>query len=508
MPFHDFPSPPRADAAAAHYELLADGLRRAGYSLDACQEYLGVPNLADFFEGHAKLELETLIDSPISALVQVFLLGRAVEAALLEAQLGEAFVGACRETGLLLASDAAPTALVASAALYPFAGAAIASDRVTPLPGLEDQPQPDVVYPACTRSAQLFLGLLPRRPVGRFLEVCGGCGPAALLAAQFCGESTASDLEPRSAAFAAFNGRLLGVGNFRSIAGAYYQGTEGLYDLIAAHPPYMPSLGSTHTYYGGGNDGTEIVRGLLAQLPEKLSPGGLFYAVAMLPQGAAATVEQNVRAWIGQQAPHFDVFFFPQTTSSIHQLALSIAVKNKGGIPVVTQYEQALRGLGHREFLMGALLVRRHVGAEDPVDTRRKLAPRSDWEELQWCVDFAVVLKQPQIAQQLLEDSPRIRPEFELHATHKPSPEGLPPVRFQAVTAYPFAMETEIQAWMSYLLARADGTRTGQQLLESLIDDQVVHPETSAEKFAQLLGVLIAGGFLESSICPLPVAAE
>ncbi len=508
MPFTQFPHPPIADAPSEVYHALREGIRRAGYTAPACQQYLGLENLADFFEGHNNLEFDRRIDSPLSAMSQVFLLGRAAEVAVLEAQLGVDFVEACRAAGLLISYDEAPDALIASVALYPFSGVAIASDRVSSLPGLYDLPQSDVVYPGCTRSAQLFLGLLPRRDCGRFLEVCGGCGPAALLAAEFAQESTASDLEPRSAAFAAFNGRLMGFSNFQSIAGAFYEGSTGLYDLIAAHPPYMPSLSATHTYYGGGADGTEILRGLLAQLPGKIAPGGLFYAVAMIPQGAEATLEQNVRKWIGEEARHFDVFSFPQSTNSIHQLALSIAVKNKGGIPVVAKYEQALSQLGHREFIMGALIVRRHQGEEDPVDTRRKLGPRTDWEELLWCVDFVVALKQPDIAERLLADAPKIRPEFELHATHKPSPEGLPPVRFQAITSYPFAMETEVQGWMSYLLARADGTKTGRQLLDSLIGDQLVHPETPPERFAHLLGVLVAGGFLESSICPLPAAAE
>ncbi len=507
MAFTSFPAPPRSDAPAETYAAIRLGLEKSAYTASAVSEYLKLDTIADFFEGHAGFEVDPLIDSPLTALAQVFLLGRAADSQLLTVHLGEEFVRACLEIGLLLRSDASADALVCSAALYPFWDQWVASDRVVALPGLEDENQTDVVYPAATRSAQMFLGLLPRRECGRFLEVCGGCGPAALLAGEFARETTTSDLEPRSASFAAFNGRLLNLDNFSSITGSFFEGTEGPYDVIAAHPPYMPSLGGGNTYYGGGRDGTEVLRGLLAQLPGKLSPGGLFYAVAMIPEGEQATLEQNVRRWIGDEAKGFDVFSFPQSVNSIHQLALSVAVKNGGGIPVLNRFEKDLAALGHQEFILGALVVRRHVGAEDPVNVRRKLSSRSGWRELMWCIDLTCALKQDGIGEQLMADAVRIRPEFQLLATHKPSPEGLPPVKFQAITHYPFSMESEIQGWMSYLLARADGSKSGKELMDSLVQDQLLHPETPAESFAKLLGTFVAGGFLESSICPLPEAA-
>lgn len=508
MPFTSVTPPPRADASPDAYAAIRLGLEHAEYSQPAVCEYFHLKDFADFFEGHAPTDFSLDIGSPLGALSQLFLLGRSLEDALLRAQLGDAFVDACVETGLLLASDAAPSAWIASAALYPLKEIWIASDRVVPLPGMEGKTHADVVYPAATRSAGMFLTLMPRRACGRFLEVCGGCGPAALLGGEFADESTASDLEPRSAAFAAFNGRLLNLDNFRSIAGSYYDGTVGLYDVIAAHPPYMPSLGGSDTYYGGGKDGTEILRGLLAQLPGKLAPGGLFYAVAMIPQGPSASLEQNVRRWIGDQAPSFDVFSFPHRNTSVHDLALSVAVKNSGGMQQLFRFEQELAGLGHSEFVLGALIVRRHSVEEPPINIRRKLAPQCGWRELLWCVDWECAAKEPGLVLQLMDHPVRVRPEFELHATHKPSPEGLPPVRFQAITQYPFAMESDIQDWMSYLFARADGSLTGAGLMKSLIDDQLLHPETPTEAFAQLLRTFVSGAFLETPICPLPAAAE
>lgn len=508
MPATEFPVPPIATAPPDTYVAIRRGLEDAGYSQPAICEYLGLRKLSDLFEGHAPTEFALEIDSPLSALCQVFLLGRAAASVLLRAQLGDAFVDACMATGLLIPSDAAPEAWTASVALYPLEEIWVASDRVIPLPGLESKQQLDVVYPAATRSAHMFLTLLPRRQCGRFLEVCAGCGPAAVVATEFADEVTASDLEPRSSAFAAFNGALQNAGDFRAIAGAYFEGTEGHYDLIAAHPPYMPALSEASTYYGGGLDGTEVLRGLLAGLPERLAPGGFLYAVAMIPQGPSATVAANVRSWIGEEGSHFDVFSFPFRTTSIHDMALSASVKSGKGMAELLRFEREWAALGHSEYVLGALLVRRHLGEEEPVDCQRKLASGTGWRELLWCMDWERMAKDAGVLPALMQHPVRVRPEFELHALHKPSPEGLPPVEFRAVTQYPFAMESQIQDWMSYLFARADGSLTGAQLRESLIADQLLHPGTPEGAFAQLLCTFVSGGFLETSICPLPEAAE
>lgn len=508
MPATDFPAPPLASATPETYAAIRRGLEDAGYSQPAISEHLGLRRFADLFEGLAPSEFGLAIDSPLSALCQVFLLGRAASRALLLAQLGDAFVEACRETGLLIPSDEAPDAWTASAALYPLEEIWVASDRVVPLPGLEGRAQPDVVYPAATRSGRMFLTLLPRRACGRFLEVCAGCGPAAVIATDFADEVTASDIAPRSAAFAAFNAALQHADRFQSVAGSCFEGTNGEYDCIAAHPPYVPSMSSETTYYGGGKDGTEVLRGLLAGLPEKLAPGGIFYAVAMIPQGPGATLMANVRRWIGEEAAQFDVFSFPFVTTSIHDMALSAAVKSGRGMDELFSFKRAWAAMGHAEYVLGALLVRRHKGEETAVDCQRKLASRTGWRELMWCLNWEQMTKEAGVLDALMQHPLQVRPEFELHALHKPSPEGLPPVEFRALTQYPFSMESQIQDWMSYLFARADGSMTGAQLRGSLIADQLLHPDTPERVFAQLLCTFVSGGFLESPICPLPEAAE
>ena len=505
MPEFDVSQPPRSDASADMYAALRAGLENAGYSQPAVCEYFGLAEFADFFEGHAPTGFPLAIESPLAALCQLFLLGRSMDAALLQANLGEPFVDAALETALVGRLDPNSDALIASASLYPLKDLWIASDRVVPAPGTG--PRTDIVYPAATHSAGMFMTLLPRRSCARFLEVCGGCGPAAVLAGEFADETTASDLEPRSAAFAAFNGRLQNLDNFHSISGSFYTGTPGLYDCIAAHPPYMPAMGSKETYYGGGSDGTEVMRGLLAELPERLSPGGLFYAVVMVPQGRDTTVEQNLRIWLGESASQFDVFTFPHRSTSAYDLALSAVLKSRGGMPELVQHERALVSLGHQEFVLGAILLRRHLGHELPIDCRRKLSPSSGWRELLWCVDWEVQAKGAAELPKLLAGTLRLHAGFELHATHKPSPEGLPPVSFRAITSYPFAMESHVQGWMSHLFARADGSLSGEQLMSSLIEDELLHPETPALEFAQLLRTFVSGGFLETSICPFPSAA-
>jgi hypothetical protein len=67
---------------------------------------------------------------------------------------------------------------------------------------------------------------------------------------------------------------------------------------------------------------------------------------------------------------------------------------------------------------------------------------------------------------------------------------------FRLEIDHPFRMEIRVQPWVPHLLAIADGSVTGAELLEKLKQDGAVHPETPPEEYASMLAVLVSGGFL------------
>jgi hypothetical protein len=71
---------------------------------------------------------------------------------------------------------------------------------------------------------------------------------------------------------------------------------------------------------------------------------------------------------------------------------------------------------------------------------------------------------------------------------------------------HPFEMRIAVQPWTAQLLARADGSRTGAELLETLETEGVVQADTPPLEFARVLAQLASGGFLELSGFRLPAA--
>ena len=89
--------------------------------------------------------------------------------------------------------------------------------------------------------------------------------------------------------------------------------------------------------------------------------------------------------------------------------------------------------------------------------------------------------------------------ETRMRVEHRLAEEGWAPESYALETEYPFALEIPAQAWTAHLLALADGSRTGAELLDMMKAEGVVLPQTPAPEFAGILAQLVSGGFLELS---------
>jgi SAM-dependent methyltransferase len=503
------PPPPRHDLTEDRYAALRAVFSRYGYEERSVLERVGAAALPDIFEGGFHESIRAEVDDGLDVLIHAFLLGRGLPRSVLEAKLGGEFVEACLAQGLLR-DMTRQQRLFATVSIQPSmpenAGLWIVSDRVVPAPEALMPGGPDLVYPTVTPSAEVFLRFLPRRECARFLEVCAGCGPAATLAGEFAMQVVASDIDARAIHFARYNARLNETPSFRGVTASLYEDLSGEFDVIAAHPPYMPSDGPVEVFYGGGIDGSDLLRQLIAGLPGRLQPGGLFYSVAMIPEGDALSAEDRVRQWLGEGASQHDVFLFPVHERTLVEAAYEAAAKLGKGMDAVSRYRRTLLQMGHRRFVYGALMVRRHKGEERTIQVRRKIAERSSWRELLWCVDWESAIKDAPVGQALLESMISTSNELEVQVSHRAGQDGLKAVSFRAIARYPFEMESQIQGWMAMLLGMAGRPQPGVALMEAAKQEGLIHPETPAGEFARLLAMFVSGGFLESGLCPLPIS--
>ena len=148
-----------------------------------------------------------------------------------------------------------------------------------------------VIVPRSFIAELLRDGLRPwmRRPVRRALDLCTGSGCLAVLLAHAFPRARidATDISRGSLAVAAANvARYRLAPRIRLMRGDLFDGLQGeRFQVIVANPPYvtarsMKRLPREHRHeptlaLGGGEDGLELVRRILAGAHEHLSPDGV-----------------------------------------------------------------------------------------------------------------------------------------------------------------------------------------------------------------------------------------
>ena len=258
--------------------------------------------------------------------VQVFARGRPTEAEAAREMCGEAVLPALLRTGLLRPARKIPETLVCPVWLYPLSGLVIASDRVDDPDGEPFTPPADVVFPAIYAGTLRFLALLPPVCGGEALDLCGGSGIGALVLSGTARTAVSADLAERSALFAEFNARLNDV-PVESVCGDLYEPLAGRqFDVITAHPPFVPATGQNMVYRDGGDTGEEVIRGVVAGLPAHLRPGGVCVILCVARDTEQQTFEQRAQEWLGPEPDGFDVVFgldkvltVPEVVESIHK---------------------------------------------------------------------------------------------------------------------------------------------------------------------------------------------
>ncbi len=146
---------------------------------------------------------------------------------------------------------------------------------------------PEILARANTVEGNELLG--PVEEIGAVADICTGSGCLAVIAARLFPYATvdAVDLSPDALEVAAINVEALGDGRIALHRGDLFEPLgEARYDLVISNPPYvdeetMERLPAEYRAepamaLAGGFDGLDIVRRLLAEVPEHLNPGGFF----------------------------------------------------------------------------------------------------------------------------------------------------------------------------------------------------------------------------------------
>lgn len=447
-----------------------------------------------------KVRTDRLVDpsDPQSLLVQLLIDGEPVRWTTVRDTLGRE-LEILEELGLLQTSILDKDFCTASVALYPDEAMYIASDKHSNLDSVAIGVPGDIVYSAMTPETHRFADLMPRRQCTDYLELCSGTGIAALIAARtFAANAWAVDITERSTRFAQFNAALNGLENVTAIAGDLYEPVAGkTFDVIVAHPPYVPSFETEMVFRDGGEDGEQITRRIIAGLGEHLRPGGQFHCDCMMTDRIDAPLEKRIREMLGPSASDFDIILGQAGILEPEDFLIRMIRTQNLPPDALSRRRDTLERLGVERFVNAAFLIQRRKSAR-PVVTRRRMVSSATTAEhfqsyLQWSTTSA---RWGENLDRLLESRPRRSPDVELHSHSAWRGGRWTVVESSLVTRTPFATEANCPAWFATLLARCDGAMTAREHLKHLRDIGVI-PESGAEReFAVLIGRLIDGGFV------------
>ena len=485
------PPMPLRIGAEADFAALRSAFESAGFTESRVCERLGLEHVSQFrLEGARHLHEEP--EDPEGLLIWLLMEGGAVSAA----NFARIPLAELEALGVVAAEESSPGQITATVLLTPVQGLYIASDRPRPPEGKPAPLLDDFVYPAIVSNTDLFLNLLPSAPCDAFLDLCSGTGIAALRAASSgARHAWAFDVTARSTHFAEFNRRLNAISNVTTARGDLYEPAGGLtFDCIAVHPPYVPVYRPQMIFDSGGQDGEQIVRRIIEGLPRYLRPGGRFYALTM-GTDRQIPFEQRLRDWLGPEQAEFDVAFAVRRELTPREHAAEAVIRNRGRVEDIQAWRELFERSGIKGLAYGFLAIQRRDRSRPVFTVRRQIGSATGPAEHAWMVAWETRVAQGDLAE-LLQARPRASHDTRLHVEQRLTAEGWQAQTFRLEIDYPFRMETLAQAWTAHLLALADGSMTGAELLEKLKAQGTLHPDTPPHEYAQILALLVSGGFL------------
>jgi hypothetical protein len=307
-----------------------------------------------------------------------------------------------------------------------------------------------------------------------------------------------ADVTARSAFFAEFNARLNGAA-MESLCGDLYAPAAGRqFDLISAHPPFVPTFGKSMVFRDGGDTGEEITRRTIEGLPEHLRPGGTCVIVCTARDTEDGTFQERARAWLGAASDEFDVVLGWERRYSVEEAVdgLRKRLLAEGGEDAPRLLTERLREFGTRQFVHGALFLRRCDGPIAAAPLSIRMTPAATAADFLRLLAWRQRSRQPGFAQWLARSRPALAPELELKTRHLVRDGKLKPSEhmFWIESAFEAALRTD--AFVVPAVKRFDGRRSVQDAFREARRAGEFPAAFPLAAFTDLVRLMVEQGFL------------
>ena len=436
---------------------------------------------------------------PLRCCLEVFVRGRRIPIAELVASCGESLVAGASALGLLRPAKHDPAALLCPVWLYPVDGFLVASDRRDDPDGDPFEPPEDVVFPAIYAGTLRFLQLLPDARDAAALDLCGGSGIGALRLARTARSAATADLTARSAAFSEFNARLNGL-QMESLCGDLYEPVAGrMFDVITAHPPFVPSTGQNMIYRDVGETGENVTIRVIAGLPAHLRPGGRCLVWCVARDTDTLPLERRVQEWLGPAQAEFDVVFALEKVLRVEEVVESMRRRGQRiDDQRARRLHERLRGIATKQFVYGGLLIERCREPHALPPLRIGLALEATREDLDRLMRWRAERRAPDFSARLARSRPRLAPALELTVRHVVRDGELVPAEFTFSAQGAFRTGLRLDGWIVPLIARLTGNESVGDVFEHARSASQLPAGFPLSAWVELIAGLVEKGFLEA----------
>lgn len=495
-----------ASTDAGAMDALRALLEHAGFTEEAVCRRTGVASIYDFTsirEGRERADTADALD----VLIRLFLDGELLDRARVLEHLPADAVHALESLGLLSGQPSDASKQFATVLLYPTQGLWLISDLPGSAVGSPNPLPSDAVYPAITENTRDFITSLPRTRCERFLEMCGGTGIAALMAARTCGHAWTADVTERATRYAGFNAELNRLEHLSAVQGDLYEPVRGLtFDRIVAHPPYIASPEQTMIYRDGGPDGEQFTRALLAGLPEFLEPGGRYYMTCVATDRTNAPLETRLRAMLGPSHDEFDVVLAVRVAREPSDYFSALARAGGSTAAEAEAKLAAYKAVGAEKLVYASMVIERHALPRTPLTVRRSVGTARLGDSLDWELDWRRLRESPGFGERLLDSRVRCREGARIRSDQQLVDGAWRVERIELVMETPFRTSVECSPETGAILARCTEAVRVRDLAHTLVADGMVGPDGAEEAMASLVSFFVNAGCLETDLLPSPAS--
>lgn len=483
---------------AEEFAAIQDFFRQAKFDDATLCQALGICDMTEFGKASWPDVQLDLLSAALKWCINIFARGLQMDEEVSRSICGEKVLASLFSVGLLRHAQKNPANILSPVWVYPVDGFIMASDRREDPEGDPFNPPADVVFPAIYPGTLRFIKLLPAPHGGDALDHCGGSGIGALRLARTARTAVTADLTERSAFFAEFNSRLNGL-KIESLCGDLYLPVAGRkFDLITAHPPFVPATGTTMVYRDGGETGETVTRRIIEELPKYLRPGGTAMILCVACDAEKKNFEVRVQEWLGEAGNEFDIVFGLEKILAVEEVVDSMRKRGQQiDEEAAVQLTNRLRAAGTRQFVYGAIFLRRYeerVGA-NPV--RVRMTTKAAAVDFQRLLAWRHFSRRPDFSQWLAASFPHLAAGLLLTARHIVQEGDLVPVDFVFSIEAGFQTALKPDAWVVPLVARLNGKKSVREVFSEAQGRDELPAGFTLDAFMGLIQKMIELGLLE-----------